>query len=120
VQNGPVDTDERPVWTLPAAAALGAIEATLLVAAILFVSHRLPVFALVMAAKIPFCVLLLRRRPGAFFAVLLWEFGGLAAALFAPHVAIGLRVLELGLATTVLSLLWASAAQFPSPELPSP
>ena len=110
---------ERREWTLPAAAGLAALEAVLLIAVIVFVGHRLPVYALFLATKFPFCVWLLRRRAGAFFAVLLFEISGLGAGLLAPAVALPLRVLEIGVASTVLALLWASAPLFPSPELPA-
>jgi len=111
--------DERREWTLPAAAALAALEAVLLIAVIVFVGHRLPVYAVFVAGKLPFCAWLLRRRAGAFFAVLLWEVSGVGVALLAPGVALPLRVLEIVVASTVLVLLWASAPLFPSPELPA-
>ena len=118
-QNGRVPGDERREWTLAAAAALAALEAVLLIAVIVFVGHRLPVYALFLAAKFPFCVWLLRRRAGAFFALLLFEISGLGVALLAPKVALPLRALEIVIASTVLGLLWASAPLFPSPELPT-
>jgi hypothetical protein len=110
---------ERREWTLPAAAALAALEAVVLIAVIVFVGHRLPVYALFLAAKFPFCVWLLRKRAGAFFALLLFEISGLGVALLAPSVALALRALEIVIASTVLGLLWASAPLFPSPELPT-
>ena len=111
--------EDRREWTLPAAAALAALEAVLLIAVIVFVGHRLPIYAVFVAAKLPFCLWLLRRRAGAFFAVLLWEVSGLGVALLAPGVALPLRVLEIAVASTVVALLWASAHLFPSPELPA-
>jgi len=118
-QNGRVPAEERREWTLPAAAGLAALEAALLIAVIVFIGHRLPVYGLFLAVKFPFCVWLLRRRAGAFFALLLFEVSGLGVALLAPGVAVALRALEIVIASTVLGLLWASAPLFPSPELPA-
>jgi len=117
--------DDGPVqdrdWTLPVAAALGALEATVAIAAILFRGHRsagaLVVF---LAVKYPLCWWLLRRRAAAWFAMLLWEGTVVFAVVFAPRIAIGFRLVEGGLAAAVIGLLAMSARLFPSPELPRP
>jgi hypothetical protein len=116
--NAGVAPETSRAWTLPAAAGLAAVEAAALIAVIVFVGDRLPIYAVFMAVKFPLCLWLVRRHPGAFLAVLLWELWGLGLAVVAHGVPLALRVVEVGLATTVIALLWASAPLFPSPRLP--
>jgi hypothetical protein len=97
---------------------LAALEAVLLLVLIAVTGTRVPA-AVFVVAKFPFCAWLLRRRAGAFFALLLWEISGVGIALFAPRIAFELRLLELVIAVTVIGLLWASARFFPSAELPA-
>jgi hypothetical protein len=106
-------------WTLPAAAGLAALETALLIAVVVFSGRRLPVYALFLAVKFPFCLLLLRRHAGAFFALLLWELSGAWIALVAPAIPVPLRAVEVVAAGTVVGLLWASSSLFASPQLPS-
>ena len=110
---------EERAWTLPAAAALGAVEATAAIAVLLYSGHRGPaVFVTVLAVKYPICWMLLRRQAWAYFATLLWEFTVLFAAVAAPRIPFALRVVEFGLAATVIGLLFASTHLFPRAQLP--
>ena len=112
------DTHER-AWTLPAAAGLAAVEATVAIAVLLYSHHRGPaVFVTFLAAKYPICWVVLRRQPWAFFALLLWEFTVGFAAMWAPRIPLALRAVELGMAAGVIGLLFASAHLFPSAQLP--
>lgn len=89
-------------WTLPAAAGLAALEATALIAVLAFAGGRAaPLFVVMLATKFPFCLALLRRLHGAWFGLLLWELGGMLAALTAPRTPLPLRLLELATAGTV-------------------
>ncbi len=109
--------EPRP-WTLPAAAGLATLETTALIAILLL---RSPVWAplaiAMLLVKFPFCYLVLRRSPGAFLGLMLWEVAGLAAAMVRPAPA-AVRLLELVVAATVLVLLIASIPLFPSVKLP--
>lgn len=68
--------------------------------------------------KFPFCYLVVRVKPGAYLALLVWELGAIVTALAAHGVAIVLRALEVGVAATVMGLLIASTPHFPSVTLP--
>ena len=106
-------------WTLPAAAGLAAVEATVAIAVLLYAGHKGPaVFVTFLALKYPICWMLMRRQPWAFFALLLWEFTVVFAALFAPRIPLGLRAVELAMAATVIGLVFASTHLFPRVELP--
>jgi hypothetical protein len=106
-------------WTLPAAAGLAAVEATVAIAVLLY-SGRLAagVFIVVLATKYPICWMLLRRQAWAFLAVLLWEFTVGFAAVWAPRVPLALRIIEIAFAASVVVLLFASVHLFPRAQLP--
>jgi hypothetical protein len=112
------DAPER-AWTLPAAAGLAALEATVTIAVLLYHGHLgRGILIAVLALKYPICWMLLRRQAWAFLALLLWEFTvGFAAAL-GPRIALALRFVELGFAASVIALLFASAHLFPRAQLP--
>lgn len=111
--------DDR-AWTLPTAAALGALEATALIAVWAFGGKRAaPLVIPLLALKYPFCVGVLRRRPGAWFGLLLWEAGGMLAALTSPRTALPVRLVELATASTVVALLVLALPLFPTVRLPS-
>ena len=54
----------------------------------------------------------------AFLALVLWEFTVALAAVFAPSINLALRGVELGLAASVIVLLFSSAHLFPRAQLP--
>jgi hypothetical protein len=112
------ETHER-AWTLPAAAALAALEVTVTISVLLY-GDRLgrPFFLTVLVLKFPICWMLLRRQAWAFLATLLWEFSVAFAATFAPGIPLALRLVELGFAASVIALLFASAHLFPRAQLP--
>jgi hypothetical protein len=106
-------------WTLPAAAGLAALETTILITVIAFGSYRAgPALIVFLACKYLFCWGLLRRRPGAWMALLLWEASGVLAALAKAGLPAIERLLEVSVAGACLVLLGAAASTFPSPELP--
>ena len=114
----PAETHER-AWTLPAAAGLAALEVTVTISVLLYHSHLgRPLFLVVLALKYPVCWMLLRRQAWAFLALVLWEFTVALAAVFAPSVNLALRGVELGLAASVIVLLFSSAHLFPRAQLP--
>ena len=115
---GAPEQHER-AWTLPAAAGLAAVEATVAIAVLLY-GGRLAagLFAAFLSVKYLVCWMLLRRQAWAFFALLLWEFTVTFAAVWAPRMPLALRFVELGLAVAVVALLLASAHLFPSAQLP--
>ena len=114
----PVAAHER-AWTLPAAAGLAALEVTVTIAVLLYGSHLArALFILILAVKYPVCWMLLRRQAWAFLALLLWEFTVLFAAAIGPRIAWPLRVVEVGLAASVIVLLFSSAHLFPRAQLP--
>jgi hypothetical protein len=113
------DAPHERAWTLPAAAGLAAVEATVAIAVLLYHGHfAAGMFIVVLAAKYPICWALLRRQAWAFIALMFWELTVMAAALWAPGTAFVLRVLELSSAAGVLGLLFASLHLFPSAQLP--
>jgi hypothetical protein len=106
-------------WTLPAAAGLAAVEATVAIAVLLYHGRLAAgVFIVVLVAKYPICWALLRRQAWAFIALLFWELTVAAAALWAPGTVLVLRLVELASAAGVLGLLFASLHLFPSAQLP--
>ncbi|MBV8159329.1 MAG: hypothetical protein JO265_00240 [Acidimicrobiia bacterium] len=110
---------QQRAWTLPAAAGLAALEATVTISVLLYGSHLgRPLFLVVLALKYPICWMLLRRQAWAFLALLLWEFTVAFAAVFAPRIALPLRFVELGFAASVAVLLVTSAHLFPRAQLP--
>jgi hypothetical protein len=114
----PTQPHER-AWTLPAAAALAAVEVTVTISVLLYGSHLVrPLFLAVLALKYPICWMLLRRQAWAFLALVLWEFTVALAAVFAPGVPLALRLVELGFAASVSALLLTSAHFFPRAQLP--
>jgi hypothetical protein len=116
--------DEHPAaheraWTLPAAAALAALEVTVTIAVLLYGSHLArPLFLTVLILKYPICWALLRRQAWAFLALLFWEFTVAFAAAVAPRIALPLRVVELAFAASVIALLFSSSHLFPRAQLP--
>jgi len=66
-------------------------------------------------AKLPFCYFALRRRPGAYLAVWLYEFGGVVAALTVRG-ALGPRALTAALAGLTMVLLGRAVSAFPPVE----
>ncbi|MBV8981321.1 MAG: hypothetical protein JO086_10510 [Acidimicrobiia bacterium] len=114
----PTPVHER-AWTLPAAAALAAVEVTVTISVLLF-DNRLarPAFLVVLILKYPICWMLLRRQAWAFLALLLWEFTVGFTALLAPRIALPLRVVELAFAGSVIALLFGSTHLFPRTQLP--
>jgi hypothetical protein len=106
-------------WTLAAAAGLAALETTVLITIIAFGSYRAaPALVFFLAIKYVFCWGLLRRRPGAWMALLLWEVAGVIAAIAKPGLPAVQRLLEVAIAGTCLGLLGAAASTFPTPKLP--
>jgi hypothetical protein len=108
----------RP-WTLPAAAWLAGGEAAVLIAALaLSGAPGAGLWIVFLAVKFPFCWLLVRLRPGAYLALMVWELAGAVAAIGARGEAMAWRLLEVGVATAVMALLIASTPLFPSVRLP--
>jgi len=106
-------------WTLRMAAALAAVETTVLIVAVLIQGGvRAPLVVAALAVKYPFCLLAVRRGPGAFMGLLLWEVGGACAALAGKGWPTELRVIELLVALTVIAFLIHSFRLFPPVELP--
>ena len=117
------DDGRRPAtgreWTLPAAAGLAALEATILITVLAFGSYRAaPLLIFFLAIKYLFCWGLLRQRPGAWMAIMLWELTGLVAALAKPGIPLFERLIEAAMAATCVGLLAAASALFPPPKLP--
>ena len=107
-------------WTLPAVAGLAALETTVLISTIAFGSYRAgPALIAFLALKYVFCLGLLRRRPGAWMALLLFEVTTALAALTKPGLPIYQRALEEMVSVACIVLLAAAATVFPSPKLPS-
>jgi hypothetical protein len=107
-------------WTLPAGAGLVALETTILISVIAFGSYRAgPALVGFLCLKYVFCWGLVRRRPGAWMALLLFEGTTAVVALAKPGLPIYERALEEILALGCIVLLAAAATVFPSPKLPS-
>lgn len=106
-------------WTLPAAGALGAVEAGALIAALgLRGDPGAAFYIALLSVKFPFCWFLTQRRPGAYLGMLVWELGGMVTAVAAHGTAVALRAGEVALAAAVTALLIASTPLFPSVTLP--
>jgi hypothetical protein len=106
-------------WTVPVAAGLAALETTVLITVLAFGSYpAAPALIVFLALKYVFCLGLLRRRPGAWMALLLWEATGVFAALAKPGLPLVQRLLEVAVAGACLVLLGGAASTFPSRELP--
>jgi hypothetical protein len=98
---------------------LAALETTVLMSVIAFSSYRAaPALIGFLALKYVFCLGLLRRRAGAWMALMLCEATGVVAALAKPGLPAIQRLLEVAVAGTCLVLLGAAASAFASPELP--
>jgi hypothetical protein len=121
VSEVPPSVPSRPgrEWTLPAAGGLAALETTVLIAVIAFGSYRNgPYLIAFLSLKYLFCWGVVRRRPGAWMALLLWEATGVVAAVAKPGLGAPQRLLEVAVALTCMVLLGAAASLFPSPRLP--
>jgi len=106
-------------WTLPAAAGLAAVEATVAIAVLLFNGRTAAgVFILVLVTKYPVCWMLLRRQAWAWLALMLWELTVAFAAVVAPRIPLALRLVQLAFAATVVALLVLSTHLFPRAQLP--
>jgi hypothetical protein len=115
--DGPVEDRAR---LLTAAVTVSAVETVGLLAALLAKGGRGFLLAPWLALKLGFCWGALRRGPGSFLALLLYEGAALLFALVATGVAAWARALVVVVAAAVLALLAASARLFPSPVLPRP
>ena len=114
----PAAGDPDTSWTLTAAAALAAAEAVVLV--VLAVGRDVsPPAIFFLGLKLVFCALVVRRRPGAFLALLLYEGFTVLVALVGTA-SLFVRLPLAASAAAVLVLLGRSAHLFPSPTLPRP
>lgn len=106
------------VWVLKAAAGMAAAEALVLIVALGFSGAPLAPYVIgAMLLKLPFCWLVLHRRPGALLGLLVWEVGGMLAALNAEgHEE--MRFLIAVTSAVVFCLLLAAVPLFPSVKLP--
>ncbi len=106
-------------WTLPAVAGLAALETTVLISVIAFGSYRAgPALIGFLALRYLFCWGLLRRLPGAWMALLLFEVTTAVVALTKPGLPIYERALEEAVSVGCIVLLAAAATLFPAPKLP--
>lgn len=106
---------------LPAAGALAAVETALLLFVMLTREGEGGGFwALTLSVKLVFCWGVVRRSPGSFLALLVYEGAALLFAVTAGGASAPVRATVALLAATVLGLLGASAHLFPSPTLPKP
>ena len=113
------DSGSGREWTLAAGAGLAALETTVLITVLAFGSYKFaPLLVVILAVKYIFCFGLLRRRPGAWMMLLLWEGTGLVVAVAKPGIPIFERSFEVAVALTCLVLLGAAASLFPSSGLP--
>jgi hypothetical protein len=107
-------------WALPALAALSALETTALISIIAFGSYRAgPALIGLLASKYLFCWGVLRRRPGAWMALLLIEGTTAVVALIKPGLPVYERAIEEIVSVACIVLLAAAASLFPAPRLPS-
>ena len=105
--------------SLRLAAGLAAAETVVLIAVVMLRSGaRTPLLVAALAVKLPFCVLVRHRSPGAFLGLLLWEAAAVFGALLAWSGPLLLRAAALAVSLTVIVLLTRSAHLFPSPRLP--
>ena len=105
-------------WTLPAVVGLLALENVAVVGSLLFVRHAPPLVVLFLLVKFPVCASLMRRRPGAFLFLTLWESSTLVIAVINPSLTWPARLALAGSAAGGLALLGASLPLFPPVELP--
>lgn len=106
-------------WTLTAVAWLAALESTVLIAVIALGSYRAgPLLIALLALKYVFIWGLLRRRPGAWLALLLFEGTTAFAAVAKPGLPMYERTLEESASLGCIVLLAAAAALFPTPKIP--
>ena len=115
----PAAPEPTGTWTLSTAAGLAAAEALVLMAVALGRSVA-PVTNFWLALKLVFCFRVVRLRPGAFLALLLYEGGTVLFALAGTGAALAVRLPLAASAVAVLVLLGRSAHLFPSPTLPRP
>jgi hypothetical protein len=105
-------------WVLQAGAALAFVETLALITVLAFSGAPLAPYVIgALVVKLPFCGLVLQKRPGALLGLLLWEVGGMLAALRAEGHA-ELRFFEATVAAVVFCLLLAAVPLFPSVKLP--
>src|SRR5947207_7445237 len=79
------DVATTRAWALPAAAGLAALEVTALITALALNAPRAaPLAIALLALKYPFCLGLLRRLPGAYLGIWLWEIADVSAAIAKP------------------------------------
>lgn len=104
----------RRAWAVGAAAAVATVEALVLIG-VLFTreSRAAPLYAVLLAVKLPFCAALMDRSAGAWLALLLYEGTGVFAAVLAPDVPLVLRLVELALASGAVALLIAALPAMP-------
>lgn len=101
-------------WAVWGAGVLALVETTVLIAVLLTRDSRsAPLYAIFLAVKYPFCIMLLWRSAGAWLAVLLWEGTGAFAAVLAPDVPRLLRWAELAMAAGVITLLFLALPAMP-------
>ena len=105
-------------WVLSAAAGLAFVETLALIVVLAFSGAPLAPYVIgALVVKLPFCWLVLQKRPGALLGLLLWEIGGMLAALRAEGHA-ELRFFEATISAVIFCLLLASVPLFPSVKLP--
>jgi hypothetical protein len=104
---------------LSAVAALAAAESTIGILVLALGSYpAAPLLITVLALKYIFCWGVVRRRPGAWMALLLWEASGAVAAIARHGLPVVERLAELAVAVTCIVLLGAATPLFPTPKMP--
>lgn len=110
---------DDPVNTRRLELAIGAAVAEVVLQIIVLASRGAfgvaPLRIVFLAAKLPFCYRALRRRPGAFLAVWLWEVAALVA-VGSTHGAVLWRALTAVIACSVMVLLGRAVSAFPPVE----
>jgi hypothetical protein len=110
---------DDPVHTRRLEVAIGAAVAEVAVQIIVLTARGAlrvaPLRIVFLAAKLPFCYYALRRRPGAFLAVWLWEVAALIA-VGSVRGALLWRSLTAVFACTVMVLLGRAVSAFPPVE----
>jgi hypothetical protein len=100
-------------------AGLAALETTILISIIAFGSYPAgPTLIGFLSLKYLFCWGLLRRRPGAWMALLLFEGTLAVVAVTKSGLPFYERAIEESLSLGCIVLLAASASLFPTPKLP--
>lgn len=105
-------------WSLPAAAAVLALENVGLIGALLFLRSGPPAIPVFLLVKFPFCVGFVQRRHGAFMVLTLWETATFAIALINPALDLVPRALVLATSAGALTLMGMSLRLFPEVRLP--